>query len=1207
MTRLRNSLTSEFLASASEQMLRTKQEHAQSIFKEYIDLTVQVNDDHDPTPVEEAYFVCMDLLRTTLQSRFGTTAAAAKPSGGSNNVTSKLKLPDIQIPPFDDFIKYLETRALALENSSNNDVIGARKVQATAAVTNNHVAKCYYCGKSDHKIFSCPKFLLASIAERVECIKAKKLCKTCLNSHTGKCRFHFKCTHCKQNHNTLLHDGNETSSSSTEGGVTLLSGLNDNNQVLLPTAKVKILTKNGQELIVKALLDSGSQSSFITTKLANLIGRNLLATNTEVSGIAKTGKKIQSSLQVDIFSCAYPYKVNTNCLVVNKITTNLPQNSFDLSLINIPKNLLLADDTFNKTSEIDILLAADIFFQALLPQLEDQHNELSDPATPRLVHTQFGYLVAGKVPVQSPHELQSTPVSLFCQECKTDLNSNVIQFWKSEAVPEIYPEHPTSEQKYCEEYFNETVQLVDNKFEVSMPLKIPIYDVNNTLGNSLVLAMRRFLNLEKRLHKDEALFKEYQSFIHEYIDLGHASYVDISSYDFNKDAVYFMPHHPVIRENVVSTRLRTVFDGSMKTTNKISLNDIMLNGPVVQNELFDTLLLFRLNKYFFACDIRRMFRNVLIEKSQRSLQNILWRDDPHESIKCLQLNTITYGLKNSSFLATRCLNELAYRFKNEYPLAVPVILNATYVDDILYTHNDLNVIIETKGQLSQLLSKGSFFLHKWSANDSSILQDIPKEQRYSGEINMQKDVKTLGLNFDVNSDTFKFSPPPKQSVKTKREILSFISKFYDPLGLIGPIFVQAKHIMQKLWLSKTDWDSIPPPELNNKWQSLYNDLTNMSSIHIERNTMCKSEHQTFQLIGFSDASNVAYGCAIYVRTIDMQGKVQMSLLCSKSRINPIAPKQLTIPRLELNAALLLAKLASKVYNTISQKQIVNEVHLYTDSQVVLAWLKTDPIKLKSYIANRTKLITECTNNFNWSYIQTDKNPADCLSRGTSPCDLPNHHLWWSGPKEMSDCNYKFKNCTYQLPEDIPEIKCSQNEAVCAAVSLSSNGSSFLDNFIHKYSDINRMKRVLAYVIRFCNNSKPNSAKIKENFVSFAETNNALSLLIKHEQLKYFSKDLNALQNGMQVQASLRGLNPFIDAHGLLRVGGRLQHSGLPYNQMHQIILPRQSLITCMIIENEHNKLLHASQKLILSSLNQRYWIVNALRLIKSVIFKCITE
>ncbi|XP_049873833.1 uncharacterized protein LOC126372216 isoform X3 [Pectinophora gossypiella] len=296
MTRLRNSLTSEFLASASEQMLRTKEEHAHSIFKEYIDLTVQVNDDHDPTPVEEAYFVCMDLLRTTLQSRFGTTAAAAKPSGGSNNVTSKLKLPDIQIPPFDgkyleykpfielftalvhndsnivdiqkfvylrgflkgeafdlinnlpiqgssysealtilrdrydnshkivfehisklldlasiprpnvtmlrnlisvakqhvaalknlnepvdkwdsilvcilsrkldpvtnraycldrnssqsptftDFIKYLETRALALENSSNNDVIGARKVQATAAVTNNHVAKCYYCG-----------------------------------------------------------------------------------------------------------------------------------------------------------------------------------------------------------------------------------------------------------------------------------------------------------------------------------------------------------------------------------------------------------------------------------------------------------------------------------------------------------------------------------------------------------------------------------------------------------------------------------------------------------------------------------------------------------------------------------------------------------------------------------------------------------------------------------------------------------------------------------------------------------------------------------------------------------------------------------------------------------------------------------------------------------------------------------------------------
>lgn len=126
------------------------------------------------------------------------------------------------------------------------------------------------------------------------------------------------------------------------------------------------------------------------------------------------------------------------------------------------------------------------------------------------------------------------------------------------------------------------------------------------IRDSLGLAIKRFLNLEKRFSKDDTLFHEYKKNLQEYIDLGHASYVDISSYDLSRDVVYIMPHHPVIRDTAVSTKLRTVFDRSMKTSNKISLNDIMFNGAVVQPELFDILISFRLFKYLFICDIRHM-------------------------------------------------------------------------------------------------------------------------------------------------------------------------------------------------------------------------------------------------------------------------------------------------------------------------------------------------------------------------------------------------------------------------------------------------------------------------------------------------------------------------------------------------------------------------------------------------------------------------
>ncbi|XP_063374973.1 uncharacterized protein LOC134662630 [Cydia amplana] len=397
-------------------------------------------------------------------------------------------------------------------------------------------------------------------------------------------------------------------------------------------------------------------------------------------------------------------------------------------------------------------------------------------------------------------------------------------FWQTEKVPEIYAEH-TSEQQQCEKLFTETVKLEDNQFTVSLPLKIPIYDVNNTLGDSFGLALKRFYNLEKRFQKDQNLYEGYKDFIHEYLDLGHGSYVDISSYELTKDPVYFMGHSAVLRPDAVSTKLRVVFDGSMLTSNKISLNNILMNGPTVQQELFDILLSFRVHKYFIACDIRRMFRNILVQKDQRSLQNILWRDTPNESIKCIQLNTVCYGMKSSSYLSTRCLNELATKFERQYPLASSAILNSTYVDDIIHTENSLAKIVDTQTQLIELLAKGSFKLHKWAANDPSILANIPVEQQVVGELELNKDIKTLGLKLDIDSDSFKLSCPVSKNVpKTKRQILSYISQFYDPLGLAGPVFVQAKIIMQKLaqsYLNPSDCLSrgVKPSELqgNQLW------------------------------------------------------------------------------------------------------------------------------------------------------------------------------------------------------------------------------------------------------------------------------------------------------------------------------------------------------------------------------------------------------
>lgn len=161
------------------------------------------------------------------------------------------------------------------------------------------------------------------------------------------------------------------------------------------------------------------------------------------------------------------------------------------------------------------------------------------------------------------------------------------------------------------------------------------------------------------------------------------------------------------------------------------------------------------------------------------------------------------------------------------------------------------------------------------------------------------------------------------------------------------------------------------------------------------------------LIGFADASSTTgYGCCVYLRVVDDSGKVTLSLLCSKSRINPRKNDALTEPRLELNAMLLLTKLINRVNDTLNSKINIQDVLLFSDSQICLAWLATEPMKLNAYVSNRVRLIREQTAEWRWFYVASGDNPADIVSRGADPDELINNELWWEGPQFLRDSKYQ---------------------------------------------------------------------------------------------------------------------------------------------------------------------------------------------------------
>ncbi|CAH2013883.1 unnamed protein product [Acanthoscelides obtectus] len=276
-----------------------------------------------------------------------------------------------------------------------------------------------------------------------------------------------------------------------------------------------------------------------------------------------------------------------------------------------------------------------------------------------------------------------------------------------------------------------------------------------------------------------------------------------------------------------------------------------------------------------------MYRQVLVEKEQQCLQRILWRDDPSLPLATYELKTVTYGTKSAPYLATRCIKELSIQHQVSDPDASEIILNCFYVDDMLMGANSIDSVVKLGNDVFKILKSGGFELRKWSSNSDEILRkmNVSTSETDSLVINRTECFKALGLSWNKKSDTFNFevSPSEDHDKVSKRSILSDISQLFDPMGLVSPCVIIAKVLLQKLWLEKIDWDSALSPELGKQWLKLKNSLMELNKIQINRKVIC-DDAMKVELHGFSDASAEAYGAAIYVRSIDTNGKIHVSLL-----------------------------------------------------------------------------------------------------------------------------------------------------------------------------------------------------------------------------------------------------------------------------------------------------------------------------------------
>lgn len=983
----------------------------------------------------------------------------------------------------DDLLTFLRNRADMLEmvninhNSKNksNATESSNKKPVTHTQThsyastmkpksnkNNRSYCCVMC-KGNHKLYTCITFLNLQIKDRLKFVEDKCLCPNCLRAghSVGDC-FFGPCLKCQRKHNSLLHiDSSEnisealtstsptqqTASPSTRAATALhsLSAQNSDHandacnapqslpkQVLLSTALVDVADNNNRFHTVRALLDNGSQQCFVSGKLAKRLNLKQIQSTVQVSGVGQSVIHASQSCDILTRSKLNDFNARVKCLILPCITSSLPSTAIEVDAIRIPDNVQLADPTFYVPGEIDLLIGADVFWDLL----NEGKMRLSNG--PYLQNTKLGWLISGP--------LYTNGLRINQVQCNftQKIDDQLKRFWELEEIPNRTVLTP--EEVKCEEIFTKTTKREDNgRFSVRMPLK----ESADSLGDSYQLAETRFLSLEKKLNRLPQYKQKYTDFINEYIELGHMS----QSTDCGAVS-YYLPHHGVLREST-TTSLRVVFDASAVTTSGKSLNDILLPGPKLQNDIFSILLRFRQYRYVACADIEKMFRQISIQSDQRGLQQILWRENPSDTIKIFQLNTVTYGTASAPYLSMRCLRQLAQECDDD--VIARVIGEDFYVDDLITGSDDQQELVRICEKTSQVLKSACFPLRKWTLN-WDISQGVSKEL----SVGDHTQSKTLGLGWLNDSDEFHFTTKidSKTDKLTKRIMLSIVSQIYDPLGLLAPAVIMSKILLQQLWLSKLDWDDPIGDHIAESWHRFIDSLKYLHTIKIPR--FVRGEHtQHTELHIFTDASESGFGSCAYVRSYNDHSDITVRLLCAKSKVAPL--KRGTIARLELCGALTGAKLYKSIIDSLRLK--FDEIYFWSDSTIVLGWLRLSPHLLNTFVQNRVTLINEITGDKKWYHVKSEDNPADLVSRGLYLDSLRDCSLWWNGPSFLyehgpilANSHINEKYC------DLPELRTKS-----LTVTTSVESEKIID--FDRFSSFIRLKRTGAYILRFIYNSR----------------------------------------------------------------------------------------------------------------------------------------
>lgn len=1019
--------------------------------------------------------------------------------------------------------------------------------------------KCLFCSNA-HSTPECMKAQRMTLEERKKSIRDQKACPICLKVHANKCRSWVKCLVCGKRHHVIMcpdikqvstkdkdtkKDQEKPKESSSFANILPVS------DVFMETVKVKIVYE-GRARVVRALLDNASQLSYLTANVIRDLNCASLGQVTidhklfgGVSSVKKHGVYI-----VTVCSLINHYRCDLQVFEQPTISGSVKAVENQQLLQELQhRNIHLSDS--NDSSPIEMLLGNDVYGQLLTGNKVDLDG-------PTAIQTEFGWVLSGR---SQKFFLTGNVISSVCLN-----NMGVPALWDMDLLGIKDPIDQKSRETLDQEtwdYFHQTVtQDETGRYCVTMPWLAG----HPELTDNFALAKGRLMSVTNKLMKN----KSFQA----YADNFNAWEADgiIERVAAPRDQIkHYLPHHPVFKANSQTTKIRPVFNASAKTLNGASLNDCLSSGPNLLEKIPPLLVKFRLNKLGVTADVRKAFLQLQLPEGDRQYLGFLWwEDETAQTLRYYRHRRVVFGVTCSPFLLNATFD---FHLNNQQ--VIPDHLHATaeelkscfYVDDCVTSLNDQTELNKFIPEAKEVMQLGKFDLASWTYT------------RMEAEDQSDSAVSVLGLKWDFQSDLLScyvtFSEIQDQEVLTKRRLLSFANKIYDPVGFTAPATLMLKLWLQEAWQQKSGWDDPLPTAIEQPFRRWLSQTDVFTRIQIPRHLgPGNSEAEDLSLHVFSDASGRAFACCVFLRVAN-EDDVSLQLVLAKTRV---APKQATIPRLELMSNLISVRMMDSIRHQFDSEVPVT---YWSDSMISLHWIKGSGT-WNIFVGNRVKEIRHSSNPSSWRHVPGHQNPADLPSRGCDVLQLEASE-WWLGPPFLRGDHDTWPVNNIRCTAEELQLE-QRHTALCMLII---NDDIDYSRYTERISSYDKMIHVLAWIWRLRTNLR-NPQPVRTDQLALHEITHAEEKLLQWVQISLH--DVN--------------LRYTVEDDGLMHVATKLLMDDKCAVSTRPVLLPSKHIVTQRLIETEHGKLQHAGVGTTLQHLRGKYWILQGRRAVRKVIKGC---